>query len=205
MTRTGQQPRRTRLSSQERRESILAAATEVFAESGYQRGTVGAVAAKVGVTEPVVFQNFGTKSALFAAVLDQAAQRISADLAEVVAHGRPVSELLREFLSPDHLARLHARGSLGALFSDALGLTADTAIQTAARQAVRRVADTLADLLRQGAAAGDVNPRLDPEAAAWHLLSLITTRGFRTALAPDPDALEGKLAALTHHLLTGSG
>ena len=49
----------------QRRESILVAATQVFAVQGYRRGTVATIAERIGVSEPVVFQNFGTKAALF--------------------------------------------------------------------------------------------------------------------------------------------
>lgn len=53
----------------ERRETILRAAAEVFAQAGYRAGKVSDVAARVGVTEPVIFQNFGSKAALFALAL----------------------------------------------------------------------------------------------------------------------------------------
>ncbi|HEY2265019.1 MAG TPA: helix-turn-helix domain-containing protein, partial [Streptosporangiaceae bacterium] len=59
-------PRRTRLNAAQRRESILAAAVEVFSAAGYRAGKVSDVAALVGVSEPVIFQNFGSKAALFA-------------------------------------------------------------------------------------------------------------------------------------------
>src|SRR5579859_5911224 len=69
----GMTPRRTRLSAAERRETILRAAAEVFAEAGYSAAKVSDVAARVGVSEPVVFQNFGSKAALFSAVVERAA------------------------------------------------------------------------------------------------------------------------------------
>ena len=56
--------RRTRMTAEQRRTSILDAATEVFAAAGYRAGKVSDVAARVGVTEPVIFQNFGSKAAL---------------------------------------------------------------------------------------------------------------------------------------------
>ncbi|MGV9612179.1 TetR/AcrR family transcriptional regulator [Nocardia xishanensis] len=52
---------RTRLSAADRRASIIDAATQAFAESGYQRATMGQIATRLGVTEPVVFHNFGSK------------------------------------------------------------------------------------------------------------------------------------------------
>src|SRR3954453_5120864 len=73
-------PRRTRLSAAQRRESILAAAAEVFSAAGYRAGKVSDVAARVGVSEPVIFQNFGSKAALFAAVVDRVAGDVQAEL-----------------------------------------------------------------------------------------------------------------------------
>src|SRR5947208_14385933 len=72
--------RRTRLTAEQRRESILNAASEVFAAAGYRAAKVSDVAARIGVSEPVIFQNFGSKEALYAAVLDRVAHRSPAEL-----------------------------------------------------------------------------------------------------------------------------
>lgn len=80
---------RTRLPAAERRASILAAATEVFSETGYQRGKVSDIAKRVGVTEPVVFQNFGSKSALYRATLDHATGAVAALLHGATDDGGP--------------------------------------------------------------------------------------------------------------------
>jgi AcrR family transcriptional regulator len=100
---TEQQVRRTRMTAQERRESILAAASEVFAEVGYLRGKTSMVVRKVGVSEPVVFQNFGTKATLFAAVVDRAADHVCRMLDRMTATSTPVTGLLRTMLDPEHL------------------------------------------------------------------------------------------------------
>lgn len=97
---TEQQARRTRMSAQDRRESILGAAAEVFAELGYLRGKTSAVAHKVGVSEPVVFQNFGTKSALFAAVVDRAAEHVCRMVDRMTSSNIPVTRLLTTMLDP---------------------------------------------------------------------------------------------------------
>src|SRR5580693_6721158 len=98
----GNPSKRTRLSAAERRETILRAATEVFAEAGYRAGKVSDVAARVGVTEPVIFQNFGSKAALFAAVLDRLAGDVRASLDDLAEHHDSVAGLLTHVLdSPD--------------------------------------------------------------------------------------------------------
>jgi AcrR family transcriptional regulator len=89
--------RKRRLPSAERRETILDAAAEVFAQVGYRAAKVSDVAARVGVTEPVVFQNFGSKAVLFAAVLERAAAEVRASL-DHLAEGS-ASELLAHVLT----------------------------------------------------------------------------------------------------------
>ena len=84
-------PRRRRLPAAERRETILRAASAVFAESGYRAAKVSEVAARVGVTEPVIFQNFGSKAALFAAVIERAAAEVRTALDALPATGDPVT------------------------------------------------------------------------------------------------------------------
>jgi AcrR family transcriptional regulator len=188
--------RRTRMSAAQRRESILQAATEVFAATGYRAGKVSDVAARVGVSEPVIFQNFGSKAALYAAVLDRAAGEIRSELTALVEHYGSASDLLAHALDPSHGSRFHRPGSHGVLFADAATLTAEPELSEPTRRAVRTVAEHLGDLVRRGQADGDVRADLDPEAAAWLLLSVLSARPLRTAVMPDPDQLEGRVAAV---------
>jgi AcrR family transcriptional regulator len=55
---------RRRLSAVERRERILAAATEVFAEHGYSAASMGEIAARAGVVASVIYDHFGSKREL---------------------------------------------------------------------------------------------------------------------------------------------
>src|SRR5260370_18219510 len=96
-------PRRRRLDAAARRATILDAAIPVFATAGYEQTRMSDVAARVGVTEPVIFQNFGTKAELFAAALERVSERAAAHLSEMaVEHGR-VHEWLRHLLGIPHL------------------------------------------------------------------------------------------------------
>ncbi|MFI1164624.1 TetR/AcrR family transcriptional regulator [Streptomyces sp. NPDC020801] len=194
---TESRPRtRTRLPAAERRASILVAATEVFSEVGYQRGKVSEIARRVGVTEPVVFQNFGSKSALYQAALEHAIGDVSALLGRAADSGRPVPELLAAFLDPAHMDRFHQPGSHGFLFADATALAHDPALGEALRQVHQHFARALADLLRRGQGAGDIRDDLDPHSAAWWLVSLLAGRSFRAAVVPDRDRVEAELTAL---------
>jgi len=180
------------MTAEQRRETILAAATAAFAEHGYQRTKASEIAARVGVSEPVVFQNFGSKAELFAAVLEQAAGTAVAFLAALASEGRAVPEVLRELLAPEHLDALHAPGALGVLFVEGTASGSDPVIRQAARTAIRRVVRGFAGLLDAGRRAGDLRADLDADVAAWSLISFVASRGLRRAVVDDPD-LERRL------------
>ncbi|WP_023591365.1 TetR/AcrR family transcriptional regulator [Streptomyces thermolilacinus] len=59
-----QRPRRAR-GGGPTRERLLAAASELFAERGYERATVRDIAARAGVNQALLFRHFGSKRALF--------------------------------------------------------------------------------------------------------------------------------------------
>jgi AcrR family transcriptional regulator len=207
--------RRIRLTAAQRRESILNAAVEVFSAAGYRAGKVSDVAALVGVSEPVIFQNFGSKAALFAAVVDRVADEVRAELERLA--GQPGSgsaaDLLAHALSHDHLQGHGARGphapgygapalgGHGMLFADAFALIAEPELTEPARSAARTIIDHLADLIRRGQADGELRAGLDPEAAAWLVLSVLATRAFRRAVMPGQDDLEDGVTALTFQAL----
>jgi len=180
------------MTAEQRRETILAAATAAFAEHGYQRTKASEIAARVGVSEPVVFQNFGSKAELFAAVLEQAAGTAVAFLAALASEDRAVPEVLRELLAPEHLDALHAPGALGVLFVEGTASGSDPVIRQAARTAIRRVVRGFAGLLDAGRRAGDLRADLDADVAAWSLISFVASRELRRAVVDDPD-LERRL------------
>ncbi len=60
------------MKSGERRELILEAATEVFAETGYVGTTTADIARAAGVSQPYVVRLFGTKEQLFLDVIQRA-------------------------------------------------------------------------------------------------------------------------------------
>ena len=199
-------PRRARLTAERRRESILDAATEVFAAAGYRAAKVSDVAARIGVSEPVIFQNFGSKEALYAAVLDRVADGVRGELQSLSGHHHgPGAELLAHVLSPSRARGGHAPGAHAMLFGDAATLLADPGLSEPARRTAGSLAGHLADLVRRGQADGSIRADADPEAAAWMLLSLLSARPWRAAVMPGPGRLEGDVADLALRSLVPPG
>ena len=184
-------PGRRRLPAAERRETILRAAAEVFAQAGYRAGKVSDVAARVGVTEPVIFQNFGSKAALFAAVLQRAAVQVRESLDDLATGFGSASGLLAHVLTPSahqqpsqtpaDPAAWHTGTAYGVLFADAAALTTEPELTEPAGNAFRAIAGHLADLVQRAQADGGVRADTDPEAAAWLLISVLSARQIRAA------------------------
>ncbi len=81
---TEKRERAAHLGPVKRRPMVLDAALEIFAEQGYEGTSMDAVAEKVGVTKPVVYECYPNKLALFEALLDREEKRMVAYLEEIV-------------------------------------------------------------------------------------------------------------------------
>ncbi len=72
-----------------RREQLIEVARALFAERGYDGASVEEVAARAGVTKPVVYEHFGGKEGLYAVVVDREVRHLLALLEASLAGGHP--------------------------------------------------------------------------------------------------------------------
>jgi AcrR family transcriptional regulator len=194
------------LSATARRETILDAAIPLFASAGYDQTRMSDVAARVGVTEPVIFQNFGTKADLFAAALERVASDAADYLRALADRCGDAHDWLRHLLSADHLDHLHTAPMFGVLLADAHQLHSEASIGRALHRCVRRVAEAMAEILHRGQAEGSIRADTSPEYLAWLVVSLIHARQFRhTHAAESGAALEADLLARTLEALRPPG
>jgi AcrR family transcriptional regulator len=70
-----------RLRSGERREQLLAVASTLFAQGGYEATTMDQVAHAAGVTKPLLYQHFDSKHALYEEIVTTAATTLLDELA----------------------------------------------------------------------------------------------------------------------------
>ena len=92
----------TRLNADERRESVIAAATREFAAHGYAGTSTMDIAKRVGVSQPYLFQLFGTKKELFIAAVDECFSRVRRRFEYVARQARQETD------DPEQI--LHAMG-----------------------------------------------------------------------------------------------
>ena len=99
----------TRISKEERRREIIEAATHEFAISGLHGTPVDAIAKRVGVSQPYLFQLFGTKKDLFIAAVKRAFERMLDDrsllLMQMQAYAACADEEIRDVVR-DEMLRL---------------------------------------------------------------------------------------------------
>jgi len=67
---------RVRMTGKERREQLLDVGRKLFAEKGFESVSVEEIAAKAGVSKPVVYEHFGGKEGLYAVVVDREMNRL---------------------------------------------------------------------------------------------------------------------------------
>jgi AcrR family transcriptional regulator len=63
-------PIKQRMTAEQRRTAIVDAAVDLFSRRGFRGTTTRELAAAVGVTEPVLYQHFQTKRALYRAIIE---------------------------------------------------------------------------------------------------------------------------------------
>ena len=62
---------RQRMTGRERREQLISIGRTAFAELGFEGASVEEIAARAGVSKPVVYEHFGGKEGLYAVVVDR--------------------------------------------------------------------------------------------------------------------------------------
>lgn len=185
---------RKRLPAAARRETIIDAATSAFATDGYDGARVARIAERVGVTEPVIFQNFGTKADLFAAVLDRASITDAEQLSGADDEG-DVLELMARMLAPAVHDQLHTSGGLGVLYAEADGRS-EPCIRDAFQRALGRAVEAFAAILGRGQRERSVGADVESTTLAWLVVSLIRAREFRRVHTTQPfEALEEQMLA----------
>ncbi|MEV0491686.1 TetR/AcrR family transcriptional regulator [Streptomyces atratus] len=87
--------RRVRMTGKERREQLLDIGRTLFADKGFEGTSVEEIAARAGVSKPVVYEHFGGKEGLYAVVVDREMRRLLDMVTGALTAGHP-RELLEQ-------------------------------------------------------------------------------------------------------------
>ncbi len=78
---------KVRMTGHERREQLLDVGRTLFADKGFQVVSVEEIAAKAGVSKPVVYEHFGGKEGLYAVVVDREMNDLLASISDALTAG----------------------------------------------------------------------------------------------------------------------
>ena len=149
----------------------MAVGREVFASRGYEATAIEEVAQRAGVSKPVVYEHFGAKEGLYAAIVDREMDRLVARVTEGLSGGSP---------------RERFEGAVVAFMTYAKEEPAGFAVLTrdsptgSARRGLTRVIDDLAqrvgDVFRAEFERAGYNPKVAP-IYANALIGMVTQVG----------------------------
>ncbi len=124
-----------RMSGPERRLQLMDAGRKVFAASGFEGAAIEEIAREAGVTKPMVYEHFGSKEGIHAAIVARELDHLVAEVSMGISHGTP-----RERFEAAVLAYLHYVDSE----PDGFAVLTRDASTAHARRGLTRVIDDLA-------------------------------------------------------------
>ena len=153
-----------------RREEILRATVDEVIERGFASTRVADVAARLGISTGLVFYHFDSKEALLSQAFGYAAER-DLERLDALAQGRgSAARRLGRILAlygPDE------SGAAWPLWIDAWATSLRSPeMAEVSRRLDLRWKDTVAEIVRQGVASGEMTCA-DPAAAAWRLTAML--------------------------------
>jgi AcrR family transcriptional regulator len=140
------------------RQKVLDAARGLFAERGYEPATIRDIAKGAGMSTGAVFANFQDKAELFEAVLTEDMAGLAETMQKGAGDGSTRDRLVNALSAGYH-------GSIDQLplFQAIVARSwfQPVAAETRQRAATRSLTDVIANILRQGVAAGELNQDAD--------------------------------------------
>jgi len=184
---------RQRLTGAERRLQLMSVARKVFAARGYEATSIEEVAQQAGVSKPIVYEHFGAKEGLHAAVVDREMDRLVARVTEGLSAGTPRERFEAAVLSFLTYAKEEPAGFAVLVRDSPTG---------SGRRGLTRVMDDLAqrvgDVFRSEFERAGYNPKVAP-IYANALIGMVTQVGVWWAAEGrpfSPDHVARHVAAL---------
>jgi len=186
-------PRLVRCCPDDRRDSIIAVAAEVFAQEGYGAASMATIAARLGGSKATLYKYFASKELLFEAVMAQRCERVLAPLRDLRGNEAADLESLLAGFGAHFLTKIYEPHALdvhrliqseGGRFPE----LAEVFFRSGPDAVIEELVATLDRLAGEGVIACD-----DTVLAAGQFLGMV--RGdrhlrFTTGLLPAPDQAE---------------
>jgi AcrR family transcriptional regulator len=184
------------------RARVLESARTLFAEVGFDKATIRAIAERAGVSSGSVFTSFTNKAELLMEVLQEKYQKLFVRLELKMSEAETAEGALNAYAGIAYAFELEEQR----LLAEQIGVSWIWSAQTDAQN--RRKLEPLFQLLvgavRRGQDEGELDAKADPALLA-DMIFAIYVRNFRRALfdGVQPEALAALFRTQLRHLLDG--
>ncbi|MDO4910609.1 MAG: TetR/AcrR family transcriptional regulator [Corynebacterium sp.] len=189
---------RQRMSGSQRREQLITIGRQAFAEKGFEGISVEEIAARAGVSKPVIYEHFGGKEGLYAVVVDREMRHLEQLITESLQQGRSKYRIERAVLALLTYVEDHTDGFQ--ILSRDVTPTGERSYATMLVDAVEQVSYILAKAF--------VNAGLDPNTATLYGQALVgmvsmTAQWWLEAREPAKEVVAAHIVNLCWNGLAG--
>lgn len=166
----------------EKRPLILQAATEVFSERGFAAVTVAEIADRAGIGKGTVYEYFSSKEELLFAVFEWMNEGIAQRIRDLLAEdGTTHERLLRLLELGAEITREQVEMQAVVLdfWSASRGTRSEERYNQACAATYRTYRGLVADVIRSGQTAGELNADVDAEAIAAMVVAAMDGLGIQ--------------------------
>jgi len=188
--------------SDERWAAVLAAATEIFRQIGYEKATLEDIAREVGINRATLYYYVGTKEELLVALLGEPIATVLSRLEEDAARDLPAPEKLAAALR-GYVQTLSEHPELFIFLSENVHTVMTGPDAEQLRANADRYGHVLTEVIREGQAAGELRQDVDPQVTVLAVLGMFNWMhrwyrpdGRRSLIEIGEDLVQLSLAAV---------
>jgi AcrR family transcriptional regulator len=159
-----------RLRALERRTQLLAVATQLFAERGFDATTTAAIAAAAEVSEPILYRHFKSKQDLFVAIVSEVTHTTQQHWIDRMQGITDPAEAMRVIFAewPGHM---RACAKQYQVIHNALVSSRDPTVVAQLRTHYRQMEEFFTQLVCDSQKRGVFRDDVDPKTAAWWMMN----------------------------------
>ena len=175
----------------EKRPLILEAATKIFAEKGFAAVRVADIAERAGIGKGTVYEYFSSKEELLFAVFEWMNEEIFDRIRAVIDRGGSTRERLQNLLdlgAEVTQEQVEMQAVVLDFWSASRGSKIEDRYNRSCLETFRSYRRVIADVIRNGQAAGELAPGVDPDAVATMLVAAMDGLGVQIFFDREIDA-----------------
>lgn len=185
-----------------RREALLQEAAAVFFEQGYAATSIDAIIERVGGSKRNIYKEFGNKEGLFAAIVDENADRLLSTLEVGQIEGQDLEEILTTF--GKHLLGLYISPSVIGLYRIAISEAHrfPDLVKIFHEQGPGRATQRLAEVLEAAQQRGEIQTK-DCTHVSRHFVGMIRDNLLQAIVGVDQEPSREVVSSAVELLLNG--